>query len=244
MPLSRSAATLTGADELEALERSTLLGQIYTRHCLLELRPVAHEGAYQSAIIENVPDKDYFVIDALTPAEGNSMIGAGSRIALRCHLDGVEITFDATVTGRGGDAEAPYYKVRYPDVVNYPQRRREHRAPVPLDRGVTVEFSDADGRTFSGELKDLSPSGFSARLDASARDMGEQSVPLSLRGPCTITFGDNDTIDAIIELCHVEPAAERVPARVGACFVDLDAPTERKLERYVARLERERARLR
>ncbi len=220
----------------------TLLQQIFKRHCLLEVRIAGHEAAFQSAIIELVAEKNYFVLDALTPAEGNELTANRPAVTIKTRIDGMAVSFASRILARGGDATAPYYKAIYPDTLDYPQRRGDFRATVPLDNAVTVRFKASTGLSFSGDVRDLSPSGFSARVHDGEQHAFDDAA--GVRGHCEIEFSDGQCIDATIEICHVFAAEGRAAPRVGACFVDLDARTERTLERYVASLERAQARLR
>jgi hypothetical protein len=47
----------------------------------------------------------------------------------------------------------------------------------------------------------------------------------------------------VVEICHVLPSRARSAPRVGARFIDIDARSERLLERCVAELDRARLRL-
>ena len=107
-------------------------------------------------------------------------------------------------------------------------------------------FAQAQSDSFSGTLRDLSPSGFCAQVpsDTAASLTATLAGGTTIVHPCRIEFETGVSLSMVVEICHVFPAAGRSTARVGACFIDLDARSERALERQVARLERARARLR
>ncbi|MEQ8232536.1 MAG: flagellar regulator YcgR PilZN domain-containing protein [Gammaproteobacteria bacterium] len=221
-------------------ERCILLERIHAAHCLLDVRCAGH--AAQSALVEVVPQQAYLVLDAFAPALDDALLARTPALAVRTRLDGLEIRFDTRVLERGGTAAAPYYMAAWPDDIDYPQRRREFRAVVPLDLGATVIIAAPRGAPVSGQLRDLSPSGFS--LDLASEACERLALADGWRGRCQLLIGGEDTLAAVIEICHVRPPTRALPVRVGACFVDLDARSERRIERYVAELERARARLR
>ncbi len=244
-PVARAPRTIE-AETADAVDRDDqrhqMLNRIFTRHCLLDVRFEHGAEAFQSAIIELVPQQGYMVLDALSPDDGNLLVDDEQAINVKTRVEGLEVRFQARITGRGGDGRAPYYKVPYPEVIDYPQRRREYRVTVPLDRGIEVRFEGGQGLRWGGEVRDLSPSGFCARLTRG--DIDSVDAAQGEQGRCEIAFGDEDTIEAVIEICHIFPRRGRSAPRIGACFVDIDARTERIIERYVARLDREQVRLR
>ncbi|MGE0484852.1 MAG: flagellar brake protein [Gammaproteobacteria bacterium] len=220
--------------------RHQVLLKLFTRHCLLDLR-WADGSAAQSAIIELVPEDGYLVLDRPKPVPAHELVDAQAAIAVRALLDGREVAFETRIVQRGGAGDSDFYKALYPDDVEFPQRRREYRAAVPLDKALAVRAEDEAGMRLVGELRDLSPGGFSARITYDGFERLERA--LGWRARCVIDTGD-EPLEAIIEICHVVPPKGRSLGRIGACFVDLDARAERRIERYVAALDRAQVRLR
>lgn len=221
--------------------RHRILLKLYTRHCLLDLR-LADDTAAQSAIIELVPEAGYFVLDQPVPHSALTAVDSDAPVAVRARLDGRDVQFETRIVQSGGSTTRPFYKALYPDLVDFPQRRREYRVTVPLERAQAVRMRDADLR-LHGELRDLSPGGFSARITYDG--FGRLERALGWRAQCEIDLDDDHApFTATVEICHVVPPRGRTLGRIGTCFVDLDTRAERRIERYVALLERQRARLR
>lgn len=127
-----------------------------------------------------------------------------------------------------------------PHSIDDPQRRLEHRVNVPLAKGIALSIADERGATLHGELRDLSPSGFAARITH-----GEPGhFADGRRGQCEIALPDSAPLRAVVEICHVIAGQRHGVPRIGGCFIDLDARSERRLERYTAELEREQVRRR
>jgi len=223
-------------------DRHQALEQIHAAHCLLEVRCDGDEQAAQSAIIELVPQRGYFVLGAFAPAFDPRRLAGSPQVHVRARLDGRDIRFTTRLLKQGGKQDAPYYMAAYPEHVDNPQRRREFRVNVPLAKGAQVVLRGTNGVQARGELRDLSPSGFSAHVDAV--DCVRLGLANGWRGACSLDIDSAAELTGAIEVCHVKPAAEPLPARIGVCFVELDARSERRIERYVAELNRERARLR
>ncbi|MCZ6893518.1 MAG: flagellar brake protein [Gammaproteobacteria bacterium] len=222
--------------------RHILLKKVFERHCLLELRFKRDAEAYQTAIVELMPAAGYMVLDALTPHDGDEQAAALPGIRVRTRLNRMDLKFASVIVQRGIVDSLPFYKVPYPVVIDYPQRRSEHRVTVPLDRCVVVRIHGGDGAAIRGEVRDLCPSGFSARLLIG--DVNVFQPDDARNATCEIELPGNGIVKAAIEICHIFPSRGRAAPRVGVRFLDLAPRSERQIERWVARLEREHNRLR
>ena len=219
-----------------------LLKRVLEGHYLLHLTFAPDSAAYQTALLDLVPEQGYLVLDALTPNDALIDPNSEPRIYLRTRMKGLELRFHSHITQAGTGNAGAFYKVRYPDDIEYAQRRDEHRVTVPLDKGVPVKLHERDGTIVRGEVRDLSPGGFSARLMASDIQRLTQVGPPGV--VCEITLPTGKTVTACVEICHLYPSEAGTMPKIGACFVDLDARAERQIERCVALLEREQTRRR
>ncbi len=235
-----AAGVVEVVDPREA--RHQLLKTIFESHCLLDIRLDDEASAYQSAIIELLPDAGYLVIDALTPDGGDALAARLPSVRVRTRVNGMEVKFASRILARGSQGGLPYYKVRYPDDIEYPQRRREFRVTVPFDRGVAVRFETRTGGWVRGEIRDLSPGGFCARLLSG--DVANIEQECGQTSACEIDLPGHGTLRTVVELRHMLPSRARSAPRVGARFVELDPRSERQLEHCVAELERSRLHLR
>lgn len=235
-PQAPASSLLEVVDPREA--RHVLLKKIYAGHCLLDIRLGGDDAAYQSAIIELLPEAGYLVIDALTPTSGNQLAARLPSLRVRARLAGIEVKFSSRILQRGSQAGLAYYKVLYPQDIEYPQRRRESRVTVPLDRGVPVRFATRGGGWVRGEIRDLSARGFCARLLSG--DVNKIDAELSQPTACEIDLPGQATLQATVELRHMVPSRARSAPRVGAHFVALDAHTENLIARCVVEFKRAR----
>lgn len=222
--------------------RHLLLKKIYEAHCLLDIRLEADDAAYQSAVIELVPEAGYLVIDALTPAGGDALAARLPRVRARTLLQGIEIKFASRIVQRGSQAGLAYYKVRYPRDIEYPQRRSSLRVTVPFDRGVPVRFETRTKAWVRGEIRDLSAEGFCARLLSG--DVKNIEHECGLCTACEIDLPGQGTLRVVVEVRHILPSRARSAPRVGARFIELDAGSEQQLAHCVSQFDQQRAQLR
>lgn len=234
----RQAARLPAVDPRDS--RHQLLNRIFEQHCLLSLRFAHERDAFQSAIVELVPDAGYLVLDALVPDTGNALATVKQVIHLQTRLGGIDVRFSSRITARGSQGGLPYYQAAYPLDIEHQQRRREFRVSVPFDRGMEVRYFPPAGGCIRGEVRDLSPSGFCARLLSG--DVAALTPKDSRHGRCEIDLAAGLTLHTEAAICHVMPGRARSAPRIGACFTHLDARSERLLEQCCATLERERLR--
>ena len=233
-----AAGLVAAVDPREA--RHLLLKKIFACHCLLDIRLDGEDAAYQSAIIELLPDTGYLVIDALTPHGGDALAARLPNVRVRTRVNGMEVKFLSRILARGSQSGLPYYKVRYPDEIEYPQRRREFRVNVPFDRGVPVRFETRTGAWVRGEIRDLSAGGFCARLLSG--DVANIEQECGHTSACQIDLPGHGTLRTLVELRHMLPSRARSAPRVGARFVALDPHSELQLARCVAELNSTRLR--
>ena len=222
--------------------RHLLLKKIYAAHCLLDIRLEADDSAYQSAIIELVPDGGYLVIDTLTPSVGNTLAARLPGLRVRTLLQGMEIKFASRIVQRGNQAGLAYYKVAYPHNIEYPQRRSSSRVTVPFDRGVPVRFETRSKAWVRGEIRDLSADGFCARLLSG--DVKNIEHECGQSTACEIDLPVHGTLRVVVEVRHILPSRARSAPRVGARFIALDPDSEQQLARCVTQFDHPRAQLR
>jgi c-di-GMP-binding flagellar brake protein YcgR len=213
-----------------------LLRRVLEQHLLIKVQIGDNRrDAYTSTILELVPEQNYLVLDELMPVDGHALLAPGTGITVHALLDGVGLEFASEVSRIGVSGGLPYYQVPLPMKLDYQQRRQEHRVAVPMNRGIKMHFQFPPDLTASGELRDLSAGGFCARL----RSAQPHGVALGgLVASCRIELHPAEEIVADAKILHVDgPTTGRVP-RLGASFVDLTPDIRRRIEHYVAELDR------
>lgn len=217
-----------------------LLRLMYNQHCLFTMRFAPSTAAYQTAIVDLDPVAGYLVLDALVPASGNALAVPHAIVLLQTRLRGIDIKFASEITSRGEHDGLPYYQIPYPKNIEYPQRRQQYRVKIPFNRGVQLRYFPAGGGYIGGELRDLSPSGFGARLLSG--DFNCVRSTDMRQGHGEIDLAEGLTLKTAVAICHVVPANGRNAMRIGACFSELDRSAEHMLERVCAGFDRARLR--
>jgi len=227
-------ATPSGLSAVTA-EIYVVLRRALTNHCALTVFIGNRPEAYSSAIIEIVPEQRVLMLDELTPAPGTGRLVKGDVLHIRALVDGVQLHFDSKVAAIGVQDGLPFYRVDFPSRIEYPQRRRQYRVTVPLNRGLQIYFDLARNHRLIGELRDISMGGLCARITAGNM---EEGVDPHQTAHCRIMLPDNQSIVTEVELVHVDaPQRARVP-RVRARFNNISAAAERRISQLCAEIER------
>ena len=219
-----------------------VLRRLQDRRCLLTVHVGSHPEPFTSAILEVVHEDEYLVLDELAPREGHALLETARDLQVRARLDGIEVRFTSRVARISAEGGLPFYKVPYPERIDYPQRRQSHRVSVPLNTGYPVSLLLSDERILSGELRDISPEGLGIRVRLGtldpARDHGMHAI-------CQLTLPKTREIVMDVEFRYIDDPLRknRVP-RVGARFLDLKGASLRRVEQFCAELAREQRRTR
>ncbi len=213
-----------------------LLDRVQQKHCLLSIRIGDIDEIFSSIILEVDSRRRFIVLDEITPAEGQAYLHLDSRIHVDTRVDGIELHFDCQVTGISESDGAPYYKVPFPAQIQHTQKRRYYRALIPLTKSVPIVLQTQEFGTLHGELRDISVGGFSARLLNGATELISNGTSIQR---CLITLPSGAKISASIEICHLDDVESARSPRIGARFYNLGRRDERRIEKFVAALDRE-----
>lgn len=227
-------------DEIvEPARVAALLRRAHDRRSLLTVALAGSDELYVSALLEVVTTGRYVVLDELKPESGHALAVRGRRIHVSTRLDGIRLGFESVIGQVNIESGVPYYKVPFPQVLHYHQRRAHHRAPVPIEQPLSVQLVTANARTLTGELRDLSSGGLSVRLDPGGL---EQLAVGDLVPRCVIQTAAGGRLCAPVEICYAERFSGMRRPRIGGRFVGLEPRTARALEALVAELDRAAAR--
>jgi len=228
-------ATPSGLSAVTA-ESYVVLRRALANHCPLTVYVGKRPEAYSSAILEILPEKRVLMLDELTPAPSHGRLAKGDVLHIRAIVDGVQLQFDSTVTELGVQDGLPYYRASFPSRIDYPQRRRQYRVTVPMNRGLQIYFDFARNHRLVGELRDISMGGLCARITSGHLDEGADQPRTA---SCRIMLPDNQSIVTEVELVHIDAPQQRARvARVRARFLNLSAAAERRVSQLCAEIER------
>jgi len=198
------------------------------------------EHVYLSHLLETVPEAGYLVLDELAPVEGHHRLRMGTRLLVTSRLRGALIRFYTEIQDIAEDGGVAYYRVRWPRLIGLQQRRRHFRVVVPFSQRVPVMLSTDEDVRLQGELRDLSVSGFSARLPDQTP---VRLVPGLVLPSCRLVLDGYGQLIVPVQLCYLEPPRDqRRSTRIGGRFLRLSPHDERQLEKMVRAIEREATR--
>jgi c-di-GMP-binding flagellar brake protein YcgR len=217
-----------------------LLARLKNERALLSVSVSASSELYNSAVLEVHPDRGYFVIDEMSPAEGNRHLQKVSRLRLRARLKGVEVSFEALLESTGKQDGVIYYRLVFPAFVYYHQQRAHYRARVGHAKSIPVQIVRANGKEVTGELNDISIGGIGVRFPS--------GLPADIaRGEeiqrCRIRLSSGEEIACRIEVRFISVGVSGGANRMmGARFLELSPIQQATIARFVASLDREFAR--
>ncbi len=224
-------------EEVTSATRITaILRPLQQRHSIVSIAIPSAKCLYNSTLLEVNPEQGYLLLDELHPREGHSQLSTSSKIGLSAHREGIEIKMILEISEIGTDNGVAFYKVPFPTIVRYRQRRRTFRVPVSAVHAIPVELVDEQGNAFYGELQDISAEGMCVRFPPKAAiPEGDKAQILT----CTITLPDKKRVQGCFILHRITLHEPSRNIQVGGSFEQLDKVQARLIERFVLEMQRE-----
>lgn len=219
-----------------AIRIAAILRPLQQQHSIVSIAVPSAKRLYNSTLLEVNPEQGYLLLDELHPREGHEQLSTASKIGLSAHRKGIEIKMILEISEIGSDNGVAYYKVAYPGLIRYRQRRRAFRVPVSAAQSIPVELADEQGNAFYGELQDISAEGMCIRFPAKT---GISEEKKSQAMTYTITLPNKKRVQGLFILCRVTPHEAGRNLQVGGKFKQLDKAQARLIERFVLEIQRE-----
>ena len=203
-----------------------------------QLCPVTINGSkkiFSTSLIDFQPEQGYLILDEISPIEGNSILQIVKTLKLSAVAYGLPLSFKLDIISHGLKRGIPYYKADLPNRIYYPQRRK---APRIFIRGSsTIHFlaqPKKTGMPITGEVFDLSRGGLCINL----ADIEVNFERGDIIKNCRITLPDKYAVTFDLAVRSAKPLREH-KTQVGGYFLNMPPKSKRKLDYYVALLERE-----
>lgn len=221
-----------------------LLKRSVEHHCLINVRLDGAKHLYSSAVLRIGADRNYLLLDALSPADGNARIKIHAEVAISTLLDKLDLTFSSTVEKIGTTSDLPPIRIAYPERVYYAQHRGEYRVAVPTNRPARISIRLDAAHRIEGIVRDLSPGGFRALLDAPLQKEpgSDPGFPVPLR--FSLSLAPDRTVEGEIEICYASASENGKLQWFGARIVAMAASDQRVLDHCVAKIDRQQSRRR
>ncbi|MFQ5661347.1 MAG: flagellar brake protein [Gammaproteobacteria bacterium] len=218
-------------DEIHAF-----LSRLYKNHALLSISIGNSDIIFGSVILEVNREKEYLVLDELYPRNQIRTPLLHQKLSIETQLEGILLQFSGTVDAASEQDGAEYYKIRIPKYVYHHQRRDNYRVPISISKPLRADLATENEVLIHAELRDLSLSGFCARLSLPSSEklaIGDE-IPT-----CIIQIPDGKKIVGSLEIMRIEETRPLRNTRIGARFSSLNNSDRQELSRVIAKLERE-----
>lgn len=158
------------------------------------------DHTYSADIIHTDFKSRSFFMTEVQPPAGNQLIRQGHRFRLDCEHQGIYIGFRADGRLRYQPADHQF-RAEFPSAITYRQRRSAYRVDVPPAHRLRLSLTLNDQtQNLSGQLLDLSESGFKARFDGDVRSLIEQQHDFPA---ASIRFNEELHMDCEIQARHL-----------------------------------------
>lgn len=216
-----------------------LLQQISGGHQLVNISMRAGQETVRasSAIIKVDPERLLIYLDELNPQAANDTLQQTKSCRVDALLKGVPISFNGDWAGSGTQDGIPFHGLRFPTRIRYDQRRAYFRVQVPLVPRTPVVLHVGDGPVWDARLRDISLGGLKADLDKAPTTLvriGDRVNNVLLR------LAGQKELRVDLEVRSFKRSQHDDHLLLGARFVDLKPDSHRLIQRYIARLERDR----
>ncbi|MBI1394588.1 MAG: hypothetical protein GC151_01315 [Betaproteobacteria bacterium] len=181
----------------------------------------------------------FCLVDAAKDEQQNERFVASDRITFVSRQDRVKIRWEVAGARLVQYEGHPALLIPLPDHLLKFQRREFYRVETPVIRPVKCVIPRDDGRLFEVNLFDIGlggvgllgfPDDFS--LEA-GRTLEECTITLPEAGVLSVTL-------QVRNICDIALPDGRTNRRAGCRFVGLHPASEKMIQRYIMRLERER----
>lgn len=213
-----------------------LLRRIKDQHVLLTVTVPNVPGTFNSTILELDREGGHLVLAELHPKLGHERFLTGGRLKARARVRGVEIRFDAVLDEVGTASDETVYRVRWPDTVQYLQKRASFRIKISMTGTLTVALEGDGGERFEGRAVDLSEQGVRVEMDSYL------SLQPGRQMPCLLNLPNGTHLACRLEIRHVHTQETTGNIQFGARLVDLPPAQRREVADLVAEIQLDRLR--
>ncbi len=213
-----------------------LLHEVIADRHLVTVNIKGSEEPYNSALFELNSERGYVLLDELIPREGNNRLSQEKSLSVKACLNGVIITFPAEIQEANDENGVPYYKLAFPEAIDYKHRREHHRITLPADKSVAVHLLTTQGRLVRGELRNVSLGGVCVRLSRQA-SLGIRVGDVISR--CVISLPNHKKITTALEIRNYTGWQTKTSRRVGGRFIELSEMDQEELRQFVLNWDRQ-----
>ncbi|WP_126453725.1 flagellar brake protein [Sulfuriflexus mobilis] len=231
---------MTDTNDIELISQPNIitghLRRLLRDHVLLNVHMPDSDRFYNSILIDVDAEQKYILLDALHPESGHQQILKERQFTVSAQYQGIEFGFNGNIDSVIDDGGKPAYRVKYPEVLRYHQRRASFRAPVSMGDNAEISVRDEAGNQCKGLITNISLGGIAAQF------AGKQTMPFEknmILPVCRFATGDKTDFECALEIRNIKAYEDKNMVRVGARFIHMGPIEERQIQRFVVQLERD-----
>lgn len=213
-----------------------LISPLKNQHDLLKISFENQHNLFSSTLLDIDSNKGFLVLSAFDHAVAGKLLANKNNFHVYTQFNGSELRFTVKLLKFSGTGIHTRYKISFPTVIKYCQRRSAHRVHISLAMNITASFNKGDGQEIVGQLRNISSGGMRIQfLQTKPQDI----AVLNEHTACTISFSDKSDIQCTFEIRHTQLLANKKGCSVGGSFWTLEQTQKRTLEHFIAKVERE-----
>lgn len=214
-----------------------LLHTLKTQRTPVALRFTGEDAIYNTVVLDASANQKLFLMDELTPADGNRKLREGREFLIEAHVLGSAFSLrHMHEQGTQLHRDVVLSKVPYPDAVHYSQRRGAFRVEVPATtRAVIRLYGSYRDRPIKGRLLDLSGTGCRVRASGALNPEVRSGEPFER---CEIEVPGRPVASVPGDVRFVEPNASIAATTFGIEFRNVSHQEDREIFQLVQDLQR------
>ncbi|WP_274522205.1 flagellar brake protein [Ectothiorhodospira mobilis] len=208
----------------------------------LEHAPLRLQGVSQ--LLQLAPESDQLALEAPNNEVLMRRLAPGDELRVRASLRGVPLFFRTVFERLHEEADLQALVCRWPEVVDYRQRRGAFRVAIPMAMEARAhwcldEGTGDDQPVYSGRPADVSIQGLGLDCELDAGDVPEPGTGILIR---TLEMGGYHWSDLPAVVRNIKPDPRREGrCRLGLQFSALPPAAERTLNRLIMDLQQDAA---
>lgn len=218
-------------------EQPGILKLIQTIHesaqpCLVTI--TGSKKIFSTFLVDFQPEQGHLILNELKPNEGNTVLQHVKTLKLSGFVNGVQLAFKLNLLDYGLNRGTYYYKTDLPDRIYYPQRRSSPRIFVVDTEKIHFQaYASSDKPTFTGDIYDLSRGGICINITDLTIILERGDVIEN----CKMRLPDEYCITFSLAVRSIKVLNSR-KTQIGGYFLSMPPKHQRKLEAFLALLER------
>ncbi|MCG8314812.1 MAG: flagellar brake protein [Pseudomonadales bacterium] len=174
------------------------------------------------------------LFDTFVPEDTNLQLEPGTKVLFALSHLGVRTQFECSL--KKSDPTPRFeHTFEFPKGIEHIQLRDAFRIRISSVNPVRIILENPEKGSYSGYISDLSVTGARLQLKGLITPQPHRG---DLYDNCYITLNDGQRVVCAAQLMHWQFNPKKEITTLGVKFIDIDASTERKLNRFLTDMQR------